>query len=60
MDKHKCVTNSKTTSREKSTNVESLEFNKVFDISLTILKSIEILLNKIRKPFILTIKIFIE
>jgi hypothetical protein len=39
--------------------LESLEFNKFFDVGLTKFKNIELLPNKIRRRLLLTTKLFI-
>jgi len=59
---HKIAQNSTTTkAREKtSTDLESLEFYKFFDVCLTKFKNNKILLNKVSNRFLLTTKLFIE
>jgi hypothetical protein len=58
---HKIAKNSTNTkAREKiSTDLDSLEFYKNFDVCLTKFKNNQILLNKISHIFLLTTKVFI-
>jgi hypothetical protein len=56
---HKIANNSTTTKARKklSTDLESLESQKCFDVCLTIIKNRQILLDKISHRFLLTAKL---
>ncbi len=57
---HKIVNNSTTNrAREKiSTDLESLEFTKFFDVGLAKVENIQILLYKISHRFLITTKVY--